>query len=186
MRCLPCQRGSNSDQREFIPGSLHSQLTTFALLGDTTSNQALLFSPPFLPPTVEQPTYPNYTLPVAATTLPSPPPSSQSPNFTLIVAPTASFPTFDFSTNAYANGFPITSCALETVNGVMSNATMNSSLVLPDANGWRWQWLVEGLKPSTNYTAYVVESGTKVGGPINFVTKSGEQNSYPSSLQTCY
>jgi len=36
------------------------------------------------------------------------------------------------------------------------------------------EFLVEGLDPSTNYTAYTVQSGTKVGGPIFFVTKSGQ------------
>lgn len=46
-------------------------------------------------------------------------------------------------------------------------------LWLKDEAGWRWQWLISGLQPQTNYTAYVVQNNTKVSQPINFVTKSG-------------
>jgi len=34
------------------------------------------------------------------------------------------------------------------------------------------RWLMGGLTPSTNYTAFVLENNTKVSGPIFFATKS--------------
>lgn len=38
---------------------------------------------------------------------------------------------------------------------------------------------MEGLSPSTNYTAYAIQNGTKVAGPIYFATKSA---SFPCPL----
>lgn len=46
------------------------------------------------------------------------------------------------------------------------------SVVLRDSNGWRTQWLLEGLEPSTNYTVFVVESAETVSPPLYFSTKS--------------
>ena len=46
-------------------------------------------------------------------------------------------------------------------------------LWLRDADGWRTEWLVGGLSPQTNYTAYALQDGTKVSGPIFLSTKSG-------------
>ncbi|KAI5981857.1 hypothetical protein EDD15DRAFT_2158798, partial [Pisolithus albus] len=37
---------------------------------------------------------------------------------------------------------------------------------------FRSQWFVEGLSPSTNYTAYAIQDRVKVSGPIYFLTKS--------------
>lgn len=51
-------------------------------------------------------------------------------------------------------------------------ASQSEGLWLKDQNGWRWQWVVSGLSPETNYTVYSVTDGTHVAGPINFVTKS--------------
>jgi calcium channel MID1 len=45
-------------------------------------------------------------------------------------------------------------------------------LWLRDQTGWRSQWLVGGLNPATNYTAFVVQDSTKISGPIYFLTKS--------------
>ncbi|KAI6000346.1 hypothetical protein F5J12DRAFT_914305 [Pisolithus orientalis] len=45
------------------------------LFGDSTTNQAILFSPPFAFMTKSEPTYPNYTRPLADLSLPDAPPS---------------------------------------------------------------------------------------------------------------
>ncbi|EJD00456.1 uncharacterized protein FOMMEDRAFT_142366 [Fomitiporia mediterranea MF3/22] len=154
---------------------LHQHLNSLPLLGDTTANQVLLFSTSFSPITFEEPTYPNYTLPDANLTVPNPP--TQTPNFTLLVGPTNSFPEFNYTTNAFVDGSPITGCALAnrpglTVNTGSNTGNVQTKLVLRDFNGWRTQWLAGGLDPLTNYTAFVLQDNTKVSGPINFVTKS--------------
>ena len=51
----------HSDALPGIPIPLHKVLNELPLFGDTTSSQALLFSPPFAEPSVPVPTYPNYT-----------------------------------------------------------------------------------------------------------------------------
>lgn len=155
---------------------LHNLLTSLPLLGDTTANQVLLFSPPFLSPTLEEPTYPNYSLPLANLTAPDSP--TQFPNFTLLVGPTSSFPEFNFTTKAFVDGSPVTACSLVsranlTINTKSNPGSAQSSLVLRNSDGWRTQWFMGGLQPVTNYTAFVLQDDTKVSGPINFVTKSG-------------
>ncbi|KAF8530202.1 stretch-activated Ca2+-permeable channel component-domain-containing protein [Hysterangium stoloniferum] len=158
---------------------LHRNLTTFPVLGDTTATQALLFSPPYLPPLMPQPSYPNYTLPSGNLTLPPPPPASSQPNFTLVLSPTTQIqeqPGFKLSLSA---------CAIrETARGVSgsviglngtSGVNVTSSVVLRDISegqGWRTQWLVEGLTSNTNYTAWVIQDGGAVAGPIFVFTKS--------------
>lgn len=142
-----------------VIGPMHEILDTFPLLGDTTANQVLLFSPPFSPLTSEDPSYPNYTLPIANTSAPSPP--SSPPSFSLTISPTSSSLT----------SLPQTGCALKAQ--ISTGTVINETLWPRDASGWRNQWVVNGLFPLTNYTAYVVEDGTKVSGPLYFVTKSG-------------
>ena len=137
-------------------GPMHGTLGEVPLLGDTTANQVLLFSPPYASAPVEDPTYPNYTLPAANASLPSPP---TAPNFTLIISPTSA--SFSLSQSA---------CLLSSQS---STGTIASQFPwLRDEQGWRMQWIVEGLSPQTNYTAFVVQDGSKVSGPIYFVTKS--------------
>ncbi|KAE9406868.1 hypothetical protein BT96DRAFT_851206 [Gymnopus androsaceus JB14] len=140
-------------------GPIHEVLVAFPLLGDTTSNQALLFSPPFDPLTFTDPTYPNYTLPGPSLSLPSPPGSS--PNYTLVVAPTSS---------QNLTSLPQTACMISSQSS--SGTIANESLWPRDEDGWRTQWILEGLASETNYTAYVVEDNTKLSGPMYFVTKS--------------
>ena len=146
------------------------------LLGDTTATQALLFSPPFAPPSLVPPTYPNYTLPGADLSPPAPPPQAMQPNASLILAPMAQVQqqgglALDKSACAVRN-------AVGSVNGTWTgkNGTggVNASteLVLRDVDGWRWQWLVEGLTANTNYTAWVVQDGGALAGPIYAFTKS--------------
>lgn len=166
-----------------MTGPLHSQLTALPLLGDTTNNQALLFSPPFLPINFSDPTYPNYTLPSGNISQPPPPSPSQTPNFTLILGPTTSFPAFDASSNTLSNKFPMTACALRNVSSLVVGqstdpaANAQASLWFTDSEGWRTQWVVNGLQPTANYTAYVVQDDTKVAGPSYLVTKTGRFHS---------
>ncbi|KAF8203340.1 stretch-activated Ca2+-permeable channel component-domain-containing protein [Pholiota molesta] len=85
---------------------LHQTLSALPLLGDTTANEALLFSPPFAP--------------------------------------------FDSGVGKVAE----------------------KSLWARDPTGFRTQWLLSGLAPSTNYTAFVLQDAS-VSGPIWLATKSG-------------
>lgn len=141
---------------------MHEVLATFPLLGDTTSNQALLFSPPFDPPIFIDPSYPNYTLPGPSLSSPLPPDSS--PNFTLLIAPTSS---------QTLTSLPQTACMMASQTS--SGNIANESLWLRDEDGWRTQWLMAGLSPQTNYTAYVIQDSQKLSGPMYFVTKSGNR-----------
>lgn len=52
---------------------------------------------------------------------------------------------------------------------------LTETVVLRDAQGWRSQWILEGLEPSTNYTAFIVEDTQTVSPPLYFTTKSGKQ-----------
>lgn len=141
-------------------GSTHRVLDQLPLLGDTTSNQTILFSYPFLPASIEQPTFPNYTLPPAHLSAPDIP--SSVPNFTLVITPAS----------AQLSSLPQTACALSNTSSTGSIVSNEPWLRSPE--GWRSQWLVDGLSPSTNYTAYVVQDSLKVSGPIYFATKSGK------------
>ena len=138
---------------------IHEALPILPFFGDTTSNQALLFSPPFETIDNIQPTYPNYTLPAA--NLSQPPLPATFPNYTLVLSPTSS---------GLANGLQ-TACFLSSQNA--SGTIANESLWARDDEGFRTQWLMDGLMPSTNYTAFALQSNTKVSGPIFFATKSG-------------
>ncbi|KAH8092178.1 stretch-activated Ca2+-permeable channel component-domain-containing protein [Cristinia sonorae] len=150
-------------------GPTHTSGASLPLLGDTTSNIALLFSPPFAPPPRIQPTYPNYTLPAANLTFPPEP--TDPPNYQLFIAPTSALS---------SAGIPRTGCALRAAAGgagtemrLLSSEQSEGMWLRDEAEGWRWQWLVQGLAPSTNYTAFAVLDGTKVSDEIMFSTKSG-------------
>ncbi|KAJ3783296.1 stretch-activated cation channel Mid1 [Lentinula aff. detonsa] len=156
--------GASSDDFSFEIGTsdsgpMHQVLATFPLLGDTTSNQALLFSPSFDPPVFSDPSYPNYTLPGPSLSPPSPPDSY--PNFTLIISPTSS---------QTLTSLPQTACMIASQTS--SGNIANESLWLRDEEGWRTQWILAGLSPQTNYTAYVTQDSMKLSGPLYFVTKS--------------
>ncbi|KAG8737873.1 stretch-activated cation channel mid1, partial [Ceratobasidium sp. 428] len=151
-------------------GPVHQRMTQLPLLGDASSSQAILFSPPFLPPSFTEPKYPNYTFQPAIPNIPSPPPIPPAPNTTLLLFPTANANETVWLTNS--------ACALASkLGGALTNTATRT--VLRDSDGWRTQWFVEGLSPSTNYTAYVVEDGAKVSGPSYFLTKS---DSFPCPL----
>ncbi|KAG5650500.1 hypothetical protein H0H81_012013 [Sphagnurus paluster] len=150
------------DRTEPFAEPIHEVLPSsdLPILGDTTSNQAIIFSPAFLRQLDERPTFPNYTLPSANASQPAPP--SGSPNFTLVMSPTSS--------SSPLTLMPQTGCMLasQTSSGTLSS----QNLWLKDRRGWRNQWFMEGLTPATNYTAYVIQDQTKVSGPIYFATKS--------------
>lgn len=147
--------------------TLNDSVVSLPLLGDTTSNQALLFSPPIASgPSHETPSYPNYTLPAANSSYPVGP--SSPLGVTLSIIPT---------TSSALSTLPRTGCALRnsTAEGLLNvGAKESEGLWLKDDDGWRWQWMVNGLTPQTNYTIFAITDTTHVSGPINFVTKSGE------------
>lgn len=141
-------------------GTLHERISSSPILGDTTSNQAILFSHVFRNVSVDEPSYPNYTLPSANASAPTPPDTTKF-NFTMLLSPTSTLP-----------DIPKTGCALRTQT---SAGRIDREVPwLKDDGGWRQQWFLTGLTPSTNYTAYVIQEGTRVSGPIMFATKSGE------------
>lgn len=103
------------------------------------------------------------------------------PNMTLVLSPT---------TNGIGQASVRSGCALARAVSTSSQSSSQSSLsgaglvgtgkvasqsvwARDDGQGWRTQWVAEGLAPGTNYTAYVLTNGAKVSGPIYFVTKSG-------------
>lgn len=102
---------------------------------------------------------------------------SGAPNFTLVMGPTSAFPAFNASSNTATDSQPLTACALRGISGAMVSVNvinMQESVVFRgESEGFRTQWLVEGLTPLTNYTAYVIEGQGQVSGPIYFTTKSG-------------
>lgn len=155
---------------------LHGSISTPPLLGDTTATQALLFSPPFAPPTNITPTYPNYTLPSANVAfLDSPPPASSQTNASLILTPISELQQSNFNLTKSA-------CAIKNAASSISGSWLgtngtggvngSTSLVLRDTQGWRSQWIIEGLTAGTNYSAWVVQEGGAVAGPIYAFTKS--------------
>ncbi|PPQ87581.1 hypothetical protein CVT25_006081 [Psilocybe cyanescens] len=151
---------------------IHQTLSALPLFGDTTANQALLFSAPFLalPDALTQrPTYPNYTLPAANMSQPALPSGAAVPNVTLVLSETP-------DGGSGSGSLLRTGCALDraAIGAGQRVGTIASETVWArdDGLGWRMQWVVEGLTPSTNYTAYVVTDSTTVSGPIYFATKS--------------
>jgi hypothetical protein len=150
---------SNTD----IADPIHRRLEDPLYLGDTTSNQAILFSPVLATSSSLTPSYPNYTLPWANMTLEAPPGALKVSNFTLAIFPVSSSPT---------DRIPLTGCALKVANG--TGSVLNNTLWQRDAQTWRNEWLVGGLTPLTNYTVFGIINGTQVSAPINFLTKSGE------------
>ncbi|KAI0259513.1 stretch-activated Ca2+-permeable channel component-domain-containing protein [Gloeopeniophorella convolvens] len=164
--------GSASDNLELGASEgllpLHAPVDALPLFGDSTANEALLFSPPTFPaPPLAQPAYPNYTLPPADAPPPPPPPAGAATNFTLFLAPLA----------AGLAALPQTACAVRA--GVTGNARAAASAQvleeqpwLRDADGWRMEWLVGRLAPLTNYSMYAIQDGTRLSGPAYFSTKS--------------
>ncbi|KAF8910278.1 stretch-activated cation channel Mid1 [Mucidula mucida] len=135
-------------------GPMHEILPEMPFFGDSSGNQAIIFSPPVASWSAEIPTYPNYTLPPANLSVPAAP--SISSNFSIILSRTTSS--------------MLTGCALKSQTS--TGTVADQRLWLKDEDGWRSQWTIEGLSPSTNYTAYAVIADSKVSGPLYFRTKS--------------
>ncbi|KZT63560.1 hypothetical protein DAEQUDRAFT_770506 [Daedalea quercina L-15889] len=145
-------------------GPIHQVLNELPLFSDSTANQLLAFSPPFSSSNISSPSYPNYTLPAAILTFPPEPQSP--PDYSLFIAATTS--------SAFVS-LPRTGCAFrDSASNIGHYVTPSQSegLWLRDADGWRWQWFVNGLVPRTNYTVYAVKNETQVTEPIYFATKS--------------
>lgn len=140
------------------------------LFGDSTGEQAIFFSPPFESIPITQSKFPNYTLPTVQMPFPVSQPSS-TPQFVLTLVETS-----------LASGLlQRSSCALTATSseGTVKNQT---NWIRNEAEGWRSKWLVEGLSPGTNYSAFVSRDGTEVSGPLYFTTKSGWYASLLRSL----
>ncbi|KAF9649706.1 hypothetical protein BDM02DRAFT_1765631 [Thelephora ganbajun] len=135
-----------------------------SLFGDSTGNQAIFFSPPFESVGFTRPTYPNYTLPSVQMPFSVSQPSS-TPQFALTLVETSSI----------SGLLRRSSCALRATS---SKGTVKNQMnwIRDAAEGWRSKWLVEGLTPGTNYSAFVFQDGTKVSGPLYFTTKSASFN----------
>jgi calcium channel MID1 len=149
-------------------------------LGDTTSTQSLLFSPLLLASPQSQPTYPNYTLPPA---LFSPPalPEFSFQDLELIVLPTGSSPTQSGLDNSRCAALSsnITTGALGATNLVVYATT--EWMAVGGEEGFRTYWVLGGLQPSSNYTAYYYEPTTRtLSQPIWFSTK---QSTFPPLLR---
>jgi calcium channel MID1 len=133
--------------------------------GDSTSNQALLFSPIFSQPAeTTVPKFPNYTFPPANLSQPDAP--TDAPSYTILIAPTSKNLT----------SLPQTTCAIQNVSDQVGNVVSQDMWLKGEDDGWRSQWLVSGLTPSTNYTTYIIQDNTILTSPAYFVTKSGEFN----------
>lgn len=66
-------------------------------------------------------------------------------------------------------------------NQVTKNHPLTTTTVSKDSKGWRTQWILEGLSPSTNYTVFVVQNDSLVSPPLYFSTKSGQSCAKVSS-----
>jgi calcium channel MID1 len=135
------------------------------LFGDTTSSQAIIFSAPFADAPFDEPSYPNYTLPQG--NLSAPPNIPTPPAQTLLVYPTSNISSLVSRVNA-------SFCAMVEIPGNVagSGKPLSTSDVLRDADGWRTQWVLEGLTPSTNYTVFVISDEALVSPPLYISTKS--------------
>jgi hypothetical protein len=154
---------------------LSSVLSSSLLLGDTTSNQALIFSPPLLPAPQSQPTYPNYTFPSARLDRPALP-EFNLPTLDLIVVPTSSSPTIqglDQSQCAVQGANVSTGGLAEGARNMVVNATTEWSAV-GGVEGYRTYWVLGGLLPGTNYTAWYTDGENALSQPIWFRTKQCE------------
>ncbi|KIK34620.1 hypothetical protein CY34DRAFT_40835, partial [Suillus luteus UH-Slu-Lm8-n1] len=77
----------------------------------------------------------------------------------LVIAPTSS---------SLASGMQ-TACRINSTSS--AGSVVSNDLWLHDNRGCRFQWLVDDLTPSTNYTACVIQDQAKLSGPIYFTTK---------------
>ena len=156
----------------------HSLFPVAPLLGDTTSNSALLFSPLLLSSPHSQPSYPNYTLPPNQLILPDFPGianlTSLSATSLLILVPTTSSPTTDGLDNSLCavQSASTSTGALADPTHMLLNATP-SWMDVGGEEGFRTLFVVGGLIAETNYTAWMVDENGGMSTPICLATKEG-------------
>lgn len=166
-----------------LTGPLQTLASGTALLGDTTQNAVLLFSPVLLSQPHDQPTYPNYTLPPAQLSLAQSPFSASggnlatdvtglSSNLSLVVIPTGSSPTNDGLDNSYCavQAAGVSTGSVAAAKSMLVNATTQWTSVGGD-EGYKTYWVLGDLEAETNYTAWVVDNQGGMTQPIWFVTK---------------
>ncbi|WVW83117.1 hypothetical protein I302_105135 [Kwoniella bestiolae CBS 10118] len=175
-------------------GPLNSISSSVPFLGDTTSSQALIFSPLLYASESIQPTYPNYTLPPAQLPLNPFPTDDLSPsslipgntslsnNLTLYIVPTNS------DSSPTINGLEYSTCAISlavNATGFLAEKAIVRSNDEPewsnvdDQEGYRHYWAVGGLSAGTNYTTWIRDDRGVWAGPVWFTTKS---ESFPCQL----
>lgn len=169
-----------------LSAPLSSVLSSSLLLGDTTSSQVLLFSPLLLPAPQSQPTYPNYTFPPVRLDPPALPEFSL-PTYNLIMIPTSSSPT--------SEGLDQSHCAIQRANvstgglaqgtrNMVVNATIEWSAI-GGIEGFRTYWVLGGLLPGTNYTAWYTDGDNTLSQPIWFRTKQCKLSvSHPTGAES--
>jgi calcium channel MID1 len=127
-----------------------------------------------------QPTYPNYTLPPAEFPIPALPEFSL-PGLDLIVIPTTSSPSsqgLDYSVCAVKNANVFTGSV--GVQNIVVNATTEWSAV-GNEEGYRTYWVIGGLSPGSNYTAWFMDGQKMMSEPIWFTTKQCKSVPLPTS-----
>ncbi|WWC90056.1 uncharacterized protein L201_004988 [Kwoniella dendrophila CBS 6074] len=174
-------------------GPLQTISSSIPFLGDTTSTQALIFSPLLYASLPYEPTYPNYTLPAPQLTFTplndlSPESlisgnTSLSNNLTLYVVPTTSnsSPTsnqLDYSTCAISLSVNQTGSLAEKIITKSDSEEPQYSMI-NDEEGYRHYWTIGGLSPSNNYTAWIKDDQGTWLSPIWFTTKP---DSFPCQL----
>lgn len=170
--------GLTPDNSSVIPGIA----TANALLGDSTADSVLIFSPLLYEDPTPQPTYPNYTLPPAVLDRPAWGPIwdaenyndtsyfGVSPNLTVAIVPTANSPI----DQGLGNSIAAISLAFEANVG-NANLSETKWLRVGGVEGFRTYFVVNGLQPATNYTFWVYDEDTQtITQPAWFKTKQGE------------
>ncbi len=158
---------------DVIIAPMHGPSKDLPLLGDTTSTQAIVFSPSWMV-LQDRPiqTWPNYTLPAINTSYPLPPQQSIPPSSLLILATPNSLSSFPLFNSACA----LRQQAVVAATQAAYNATA-SSLVRDPAIGWQTEFYIPtGLQPSMNYSVWITQ-GPKIAGPIYILTKSASFSS---------
>lgn len=161
---------------------LHAVSPQSPFFGDSTADSAMIFSPLLLVSPQTQPTYPNYTLPLAQMVFPSysSAASSSTGDFnedvSVIVVPTSNSPT--------TQGLGQSQCAVQAANTtsgragsetLIYNTTTPQWTALDSEEGFRTTWVVGQLdNGATNYTAFVVDSGGTMSQPMWFTTKEAD------------
>ncbi|WWC69498.1 uncharacterized protein I206_103440 [Kwoniella pini CBS 10737] len=172
-------------------GPLHSISSSLPFLGDTTSNQALIFSPLLYSYFEPEPSYPNYTLP--SPDLPVVPlndlssdsmisgNSTLSSNLTLYVVPTNS------DNSPTLNQLEYSQCAISLA--VNATGSIAEKLIIKteepqwsavdNDEGYRQYWVIGDLQANTNYTTWLKDVNGVWSGPMWFNTKA---DSFPCQL----